>query len=85
MTETKTPKAAKSVGTEYVVLSVIVVDEQDDTSYSLVGTITANDDKQAIGKILGPEPSPGNYVAIPARSFKVRGVRSEIETRITVA
>lgn len=79
MTETKTPKA----GTEYVVLQL--VDNKDATYYYVeINKVTANNDKQAITKVLGDEPSPGDYVAIPARSFKVRQVSSSTETRITV-
>lgn len=82
MTDTK-PKAKP--GTEYIVLKVNVIDENDGVNYTSLGTTTANNDVQAIKVILGNEPEAGNYVAIPVRSFKVRGVSAATETRIVVA
>lgn len=79
MTDTK----AKT-GTEYMVLQVVVTDESDDVNYAPVGTVTANNDKLAIRAAVGENPTPGNYVAIPVRSFKVRPVGASTETKITV-
>lgn len=79
MTDTKT-----KTGTEYIVLSVNVIDESDDVSYLPVGTVTANNDKLAIRAAVGDNAIPGNYVAIPVRSFKVRPVGASTETKITV-
>jgi hypothetical protein len=78
----------KTKGTEYVVLQV-VVDEDDNATYVPVGdalgaTITANNDRLAIRAAVGELPTPGNYVAIPVRSFKVRPVGVQTEPKITV-
>lgn len=79
MTDTKT-----KTGTEYMVLQVVVIDDDDNTGYIPVGTVTANNDKLAIRAAVGENPTPGNYVAIPVRSFKVRPVGAQTETKITV-
>jgi hypothetical protein len=74
----------KKTGTEYTVLQVVVTDESDDVIYAPVATVTANNDKQAILAAVGENPTPGNYVAIPVRSFHVRQVGAKTVTSVTV-
>lgn len=81
----ETAKAAKP-GTEYVVLTAQAVTEEGAApSYTLAGTVTAANDIAAINAALGENPTAGDYVAVPARSFRMRAVSVATVTQTKVA
>lgn len=79
-------KKVDKTGTEYVVLRQEALSEDGGAAqYTSVETVSAANDIAAINAALGENPTAGTYLAIPARSFRVRVVSVATVTQTKVA